>query len=91
MQVEIARGGRDRFDDSRGRDRFEDDYRGRRYDDRGDDRRRGLGPSPFGPSRKTDWAVQVSGLEPSMSWQDLKDHFRSFKLEVTHADVRYRC
>eukprot|EP00892_Ulva_mutabilis_P007143 jgi/Ulvmu1/4800/UM020_0085.1 len=90
MRVEIARGGRDRFDDHRSRDRFDDDYRGRRYDDRGDDRRRGLGPSPFGPSRKTDWSVQVSGLEPSMSWQDLKDHFRSYKLEVTHADVDRR-
>lgn len=77
----------DRYDDrGGGRDRY-----GGGADDRyggGDDRRRGgLGPSPYGPSRKTDYSVEVSGLEPSMSWQDLKDHFRGYRLDVTHADV----
>jgi hypothetical protein len=28
-------------------------------------------------------------LEPSMSWQDLKDHFRAFRIEVTHTTVRF--
>lgn len=91
--------GRDRSYGDRGDDRggggFDDRGGGRdRYaggEDRfggGDDRRRGgLGPSPYGPSRKTDYSVEVSGLEPSMSWQDLKDHFRGYKLDVTHADV----
>ena len=51
----------------------------------------GLGPSPYGPSRKTEFEVTVSGLEPSMSWQDLKDHFRTLRLEATHADVRSGC
>jgi hypothetical protein len=114
LQVEVARGERDRFADrggyggggGYGRDRYDD--RGGGYDDRGgyggggggrgggygrddfDDRRgrAGLGPSPYGPSRKTEFAVAVSGLDPSMSWQDMKDHFRTFRLEATHADVR---
>lgn len=108
-QVELARGGRDRFFDDRGpppplrergygdRDRGADDYRPRpRYDDRyGDDPRRGgpprsLGPAPYGPSRKTDYAVELSGLLPEMSWQDVKDYFRDNRFEVTHADVRFR-
>jgi hypothetical protein len=75
------------------RDRNNDDYRPRpRYDDRADEpggRRMGLGPSPYGPSRKTDYGVELSGLLPEMSWQDVKDFFREQRLEVTHADVRF--
>lgn len=69
-------------------------YGADRYDDRGygayrdEPRRGGPGPSPYGPSRKTDFQCIVSNLEPRMSWQDLKDHFREYRLEVTHADVR---
>lgn len=74
-------GGRDYYD--RGPPGRYDDYgRG------GGGPRGGLGPSPYGPSRKTEFEVAVSGLEPSMSWQDLKDHFRTLRLEATHADVR---
>ena len=90
--------GRDRYDDyggrggggggGYGRDRY-DDYGGRGGGGGGfAGGRAGLGPSPYGPSRKTEWEVIVTGLEPNMSWQDLKDHFRTFRIEVTHADVR---
>ena len=89
-------GGGGRYDD------YDRGYGGRgggggsRYDDYdrgrggygGGGGRSGLGPSPYGPSRKTEYEVVVSGLEPSMSWQDLKDHFRTFRIEATHADVR---
>jgi hypothetical protein len=129
VQVELARGERDRFNSygdrggyggggGYGRERYDDyggrgggyggrggydDYGGRggggygrdRYDDYGGrggggvyGGRSGMGPSPYGPSRKTEFEVAVSGLDPSMSWQDLKDHFRTFKIEATHADVR---
>lgn len=85
-----------------GRDRYDDRYDDRggrggygggggRYDDyggRGGGGRGGLGPSPYGPSRKTEYEVAISGLDVGMSWQDLKDHFRTHRIEATHTDVR---
>eukprot|EP00201_Polytomella_parva_P019316 CAMPEP_0175058478 /NCGR_PEP_ID=MMETSP0052_2-20121109/11869_1 /TAXON_ID=51329 ORGANISM="Polytomella parva, Strain SAG 63-3" /NCGR_SAMPLE_ID=MMETSP0052_2 /ASSEMBLY_ACC=CAM_ASM_000194 /LENGTH=184 /DNA_ID=CAMNT_0016323861 /DNA_START=474 /DNA_END=1027 /DNA_ORIENTATION=+ len=37
---------------------------------------RGAGPSPYGPSRRTDHRAIITGLPSSCSWQDLKDHMR---------------
>ena len=45
-------------------------------------------PTQYGPSRKTEFSVQVSSLLPRMSWQDLKDHLREHQTAVTYADVR---
>lgn len=45
-------------------------------------------PEQRRPSRKTEFSVQVSGLLPRISWQDLKDHFREHQVAVTYADVR---
>ncbi|GIL95704.1 hypothetical protein Vretimale_1672 [Volvox reticuliferus] len=47
---------------------------------------RSLGPNPFGPSRRTDFRVIVTGLPISCSWQDLKDHMRRAG-EVTFSQV----
>lgn len=47
---------------------------------------RGLGPAPYGPSRRTDFRVLVTGLPSSASWQDLKDHMRKGG-DVTFAQV----
>ncbi|XP_078488460.1 serine/arginine-rich splicing factor 1B [Ciona intestinalis] len=38
------------------------------------------------PSRRTDFRVMVSGLPPTGSWQDLKDHMREAG-DVCYADV----
>ncbi|GFH27949.1 uncharacterized protein HaLaN_26349 [Haematococcus lacustris] len=90
IRVELAHGGRgglssDRYGGDRhggGGDRYGGGSRGR------DDHRgggggggsaggaAGLGPSPFGPSRRTDFRVIVTNLPLSASWQDLKDHMR---------------
>lgn len=48
-------------------------YRG----SRGNDRNRGEGRSNRGPvTKRSQYRVLVSGLPPSGSWQDLKDHMR---------------
>lgn len=48
-------------------------YRG----SRGSDRNRGEGRSNRGPvTKRSQYRVLVSGLPPSGSWQDLKDHMR---------------
>ncbi len=66
-----------------------DRYGGRdRYDDRGRGRGGGgLGPAPFGPSRRTNYRVIVTNLPLSASWQDLKDHMRKAG-DVTFTQVR---
>ena len=38
------------------------------------------------PSRRSSYRVMVSGLPPSGSWQDLKDHMREAG-DVCYADV----
>ncbi|XP_054724382.1 serine/arginine-rich splicing factor 1B-like [Uloborus diversus] len=49
---------------------------------RGPPRSRGRGP----PSRRSQYRVVVSGLPPTGSWQDLKDHMREAG-DVCYADV----
>lgn len=55
-----------------------------------DDRPRGggyvRGRGKGGPIKRTDYRVLVSGLPPSGSWQDLKDHMREAG-EPTYTDV----
>ncbi len=46
-----------------------------------------MGPNPYGPSRRTDFRVIVTGLPLSCSWQDLKDHMRRAG-DVTFSQVR---
>jgi len=50
---------------------------------RGGGRGRGRGG---GPPMRTDYRVLVSGLPPTGSWQDMKDHMREAG-QVTYADV----
>jgi arginine/serine-rich splicing factor 1/9 len=77
LRVEISKGGRrDRDDYSRGGGGR--DYGGDRFRD---DRRR-VNPRPY----NTAFRVVVSGLPPTASWQDLKDHMRKGG-EVTFAQV----
>lgn len=73
LRVEIARGGRGRggFRGSRG-------FGG----GRGFGRFGGGG----GPSRRSNYRCKISGLPPSGSWQDLKDHMREAG-DVCYADV----
>jgi len=57
--------------------------------DRGRDGGRGgyvRGRGRGGPIRRTDHRVLISGMPPSGSWQDLKDHMREAG-EVTYTDV----
>ena len=74
--------------DSRGGDR-----NGGRYDrDSGYGGRRGGGGGGGGggrgppPGQRTGYRVSVSGLPPTGSWQDLKDHFREVG-DVIYTDV----
>jgi len=46
----------------------------------------GMGRGGAPPSRRTQYRVLVSGLPPSGSWQDLKDHMREAG-DVCYADV----
>ncbi|KAF8564511.1 hypothetical protein P879_06841 [Paragonimus westermani] len=46
----------------------------------------GGGSGGSGPSRRSDFRVVVSGLPPTGSWQDLKDHMREAG-DVGYADV----
>jgi len=62
---------------------------GRDNDRFGSDRGRGgyvRGRGRGGPIRRTDHRVLISGMPPSGSWQDLKDHMREAG-EVTYTDV----
>ncbi|KAF6041203.1 SRSF1 [Bugula neritina] len=75
LRVEFARGGRGAF---RGGFRGgRGGFRGRDFGDRGR-----YGP----PSRRSDYRVKITGLPPSGSWQDLKDHMREAG-DVCYADV----
>lgn len=47
---------------------------------------RGGGNNNGGPSRRSDFRVLVTGLPPTGSWQDLKDHMREAG-DVGYADV----
>ncbi|KAH8853212.1 Serine/arginine-rich splicing factor 1 [Schistosoma japonicum] len=47
---------------------------------------RGGGGGSSGPSRRSDFRVIVTGLPPTGSWQDLKDHMREAG-DVGYADV----
>jgi len=77
LRVEFPRGGGAR------RDGFSRGGRGGGFSDRGG----GAGRGRFGPpSRRTNYRVLVSGLPPSGSWQDLKDHMREAG-DVCYADV----
>ncbi|KAG5447021.1 hypothetical protein CRM22_005823 [Opisthorchis felineus] len=49
-------------------------------------RRGGFGRGGGGPSRRSDFRVVVTGLPPTGSWQDLKDHMREAG-DVGYADV----
>ena len=57
-----------------------DDSYGRGY---GQSRGRGRG---MGPPRRSDYRVLISGLPPTGSWQDLKDHMREAG-DVLYTDV----
>ncbi|OON16068.1 hypothetical protein X801_08122, partial [Opisthorchis viverrini] len=51
-----------------------------------DELRGGFGRGGGGPSRRSDFRVVVTGLPPTGSWQDLKDHMREAG-DVGYADV----
>ncbi|KAG5179552.1 hypothetical protein JKP88DRAFT_326715 [Tribonema minus] len=51
--------------------------------------RGGFGGQPMGGGRQTEWRVIVTGLPPSASWQDLKDHMRKAG-DVVYTDVDHR-
>ncbi|KAM4702007.1 serine/arginine-rich splicing factor 9-like [Discoglossus pictus] len=71
------------FGSCRLRVEFQRPFRGSRGDGGGYGAPRGRnGP----PSRRSDFRVLVSGLPPSGSWQDLKDHMRKAG-DVCYADV----
>ncbi|CAH8447562.1 unnamed protein product [Schistosoma turkestanicum] len=53
---------------------------------RGGFNRGGGGGGASGPSRRSDFRVIVTGLPPTGSWQDLKDHMREAG-DVGYADV----
>jgi len=85
IRVEFPRslrdGGRDGGRDGRDRDR------GGRYGDRNGDRRVGGRDGARGGNlRRSKYRGLVSGLPPSGSWQDLKDHMREAG-DVCYADV----
>ena len=84
---------RDAEDAVRGRDGY--DYHGQRIKVELHQRNRG-GGSGFrggrgrgrggGPPRRSDYRIMVSGLPPTGSWQDIKDHMREAG-DVVYADV----
>lgn len=64
-----------------------DGYRLRVEFPRGSAPGRGMGPRGRGPpARRSQYRVLVSGLPPTGSWQDLKDHMREAG-DVCYADV----
>ncbi|XP_064459902.1 serine/arginine-rich splicing factor 1B-like [Ornithodoros turicata] len=79
---------RDAEDAVHARDGYDyDGYRLRVEFPRGSAPGRGMGPRGRGPpARRSQYRVLVSGLPPSGSWQDLKDHMREAG-DVCYADV----
>lgn len=86
LRVELSKG-------SRGMDGGDRGGRGGYGGDRGGDRggyggggRGGGGGGGAGGGRRTEFQVIVTGLPPSASWQDLKDHMRDAG-DVGYCDV----
>lgn len=82
LRVEFPRGG----GPGRGGGRGGGGYGGGGYDRGGGGGRGGGGRGGGRPTRRSDYRVLVSGLPPSGSWQDIKDHMREAG-DVCYADV----